>query len=92
MVERENSPREHGESSHIIASLLTVLCSTGTILRRKSNGRGSKVENQKGRAEVPQAPGIKPGTRATRPSHSSKDLWGGNLEIVGGPRIWYKNT
>jgi len=37
-VERENSPRKHEAFSHLIASLSTVLCSTGTILGRKGNG------------------------------------------------------
>ncbi len=41
-MERETRPREHEGFSQIIVSLLTVLCSTGTILRRKGNGRGQK--------------------------------------------------
>jgi hypothetical protein len=67
-VERENSPREpfgyaqgkHEEFSQIIASLSTVLCSTGTILRRKGNGnhqicgtekvKTRTLENHKGAA------------------------------------------
>ena len=37
-MKRENSPREHEELSHFIASSSTVFYSTGTILRRKGNG------------------------------------------------------
>ena len=43
-VERENSPRKHEAFSQIIASLSTVLCSTGTILRRKSNVKTRTLE------------------------------------------------
>jgi hypothetical protein len=43
-LERENSPREHKEFSHVIASSSTVFCSTGTILRRKGNGRGASLK------------------------------------------------
>ena len=46
-VSEETSPRKHGTSSHSIASLSTVLCSTGTILRRKGNGRESNIEGRK---------------------------------------------
>ena len=46
-MERGNSPREHGEFSQIMASLSTVLCSTGTILRRKGNGNGEKYGDGK---------------------------------------------
>ena len=35
--ERENCPRDHEGFSQVIASLLIVLCSTGTILGRKGN-------------------------------------------------------
>jgi hypothetical protein len=66
-VERENSPREHKEFSQIIANLSTVLCSTGTILRRKGNGRGSGVGGWKSRVRssnreenVPSVPGVYP--------------------------------
>jgi hypothetical protein len=48
-VEREDSPREHKGVSQIIASLSTVLRSTGTILRRKGNGDGLEVESSNGR-------------------------------------------
>jgi hypothetical protein len=43
-VKTEDSPREHEEFSHVIASSATVFYSTGTILRRKGNGNGSKFE------------------------------------------------
>ena len=46
MVERENSPREHKGLSQIMASLLTVLCSTGTILPRKGNGEVRTVKER----------------------------------------------
>jgi hypothetical protein len=43
-VETEKCPRNHEAFSQIIASLSTVSCSTGTILRRKSNGSGLEVK------------------------------------------------
>jgi hypothetical protein len=59
-VEGESCPREHTSRSQIIANLSTVLCSTGTILRRKGNGNGQyygkgkvkirTLENRKGAA------------------------------------------
>jgi hypothetical protein len=41
------SPRGHGPFSRVSNNWSIVFCSTGTILRRKSNGRGSEVESQK---------------------------------------------
>jgi len=46
-VERESSPREHKGFFQIIASSATVLCSTGTILRRKGNGWSSEAVDWK---------------------------------------------
>jgi len=43
-VKTDQSPREHEGFSHVIAISSTVLCSTGTILRRKGNGRGDEFE------------------------------------------------
>jgi hypothetical protein len=43
-AEREKCRHEHERFSQIIASLPTVLCSTGTILRRKGNGKELKFE------------------------------------------------
>jgi hypothetical protein len=37
-AKRQNFPREHKAFSHEIASSAIVFISTGTILRRKSNG------------------------------------------------------
>jgi hypothetical protein len=41
-VETERCPCKHRGWYQIIASLSTVFCSTGTILRRKGNGLESK--------------------------------------------------
>jgi len=48
------SPRQHCPLSRVSNSYSIVFCSTGTILRRKSNGRGSEVERQKVKAECPE--------------------------------------
>jgi hypothetical protein len=53
-VETENSPREHGGFSHVIASSSTVFYSTGTIFRCMSNCRGSEIESQKLNVECPE--------------------------------------
>jgi hypothetical protein len=62
-VERENSPREHEALSQFIATSSTVLCSTGTILRRKGNGKNinGKVDSRQFKAKkmLPQGPGTK---------------------------------
>src|SRR5579859_4567802 len=46
-VVREKCSRKHEAFSHLIASLSTVLCSTGTILRRKGNGDRSQMQRVK---------------------------------------------
>jgi hypothetical protein len=49
-MSRDQSPREHEKYSYVIVSLSIVFCSTGTILRRKGNGRrqvrGEKLKVQ----------------------------------------------
>src|SRR5579859_8153374 len=46
-VEAKKCPRNHKTFSQSIANLSTVLCSTGTILRRKGNGaRSQEFETQ----------------------------------------------
>ena len=63
-VETEKCPRNpfdwaqgnHETCSQIIASLSTVLCSTGTILRRKGNGSESEIEGSRSEENFPSVP------------------------------------
>jgi|SRR5579859_375676 len=62
-VEAKKCPRNHKTFSQIIANLSTVLCSTGTILRRKGYGRESKAQR------------VKENTSSSPPSFADLPRW-----------------